>query len=96
MLEQYTIQMDHGTTSSRVYKARTPAFATLILAHGAGAPMDSPFMNVMARGLAAEGLRVARFEFPYMRSRREQGRSRPPSWLSGPISRGCSGMVRSK
>ncbi|MFL6199931.1 MAG: alpha/beta fold hydrolase [Thermoanaerobaculia bacterium] len=51
---------------------------TVVLAHGAGAPMDSPFMNTMARGLAAEGLRVARFEFPYMRARREEGRSRPP------------------
>jgi predicted alpha/beta-hydrolase family hydrolase len=50
---------------------------TLILAHGAGAPMDSPFMNTMARGLADQGVRVARFEFPYMRSRRD-GRRRPP------------------
>ena len=62
----------------------------VVLAHGAGAPMDSPFMNVMARGLAAEGLRAARFEFPYMRARREEGRNRPPdrepvlreAWLS--------------
>jgi predicted alpha/beta-hydrolase family hydrolase len=50
---------------------------TLILAHGAGAPMDSPFLNAMARGLAERGVRVARFEFPYMRGRRE-GRRRPP------------------
>ena len=34
---------------------------TVALAHGAGAPMDSPFMNAMARGLAEQGLRVARF-----------------------------------
>jgi uncharacterized protein len=47
--------------------------ATVALAHGAGAPMDSSFMNEMARGLAAHGLRVARFEFPYMRRRREGG-----------------------
>lgn len=45
---------------------------TIALAHGAGAPMDSTFMNVVARGLAARGLRVARFEFPYM-ARRRQG-----------------------
>ena len=51
---------------------------TVVLAHGAGAPMDSPFLNVMARGLAAEGLRVARFEFPYMRARREEKRNKPP------------------
>jgi predicted alpha/beta-hydrolase family hydrolase len=51
---------------------------TVVLAHGAGAPMDTPFMNAMARGLAACGLRVARFEFPYMRHRRETGESKPP------------------
>lgn len=50
----------------------------IVLAHGAGAPMDSPSLNTLAAGLAAEGLRVARFEFPYMRSRRTEGRQRPP------------------
>ena len=51
---------------------------TIALAHGAGAPMDSTFMNVMAAGLAERGLRVARFEFPYMTARRRQGRGGPP------------------
>jgi predicted alpha/beta-hydrolase family hydrolase len=50
----------------------------IALAHGAGAPMDSPFMNRMAAGLAAAGLRVARFEFPYMHRRRETGKGGPP------------------
>ena len=50
----------------------------LALAHGAGAPMDSTFMNAFARGLGEKGLRVVRFEFPYMRSRRETGKSKPP------------------
>jgi len=49
----------------------------IILAHGAGAPMDSPFMETMASGLASKGLFVVRFEFPYMRARRE-GKRRPP------------------
>ncbi len=51
---------------------------TLALAHGAGAPMDSPFMATFAAGLAAEGVRVARFEFPYMAARRHDGKKRPP------------------
>ena len=42
----------------------------LILAHGAGAAMDTPFMNAIADGLAAEGVRVMRFEFGYMAARR--------------------------
>jgi predicted alpha/beta-hydrolase family hydrolase len=50
---------------------------TLVLAHGAGAPMDSPFMVKMAAGLGAEGIRVARFEFPYMHARREGRRPGP-------------------
>jgi predicted alpha/beta-hydrolase family hydrolase len=53
------------------------ALATVVLAHGAGAPMDSPFMETFARGIAGAGFRVARFEFPYMAARRE-GRSPGP------------------
>jgi predicted alpha/beta-hydrolase family hydrolase len=56
--------------------ARAPL--TLVLAHGAGAPMDSTFMNAIAKGVASAGFRVARFEFPYMRARREEGRRGPP------------------
>ncbi|MEJ2119180.1 MAG: dienelactone hydrolase family protein [Alphaproteobacteria bacterium] len=54
------------------------AAMTVALAHGAGAPMDSPFMNAVAAGLADNGLRVARFEFPYMARRRSDGTKKPP------------------
>lgn len=54
------------------------ALSTLVLAHGAGAPMDSPFMATLARGVADRGIRVVRFEFPYMRARRDGGTRRPP------------------
>jgi len=50
------------------------AATTVVLAHGAGAPMNTPWMNTVARGLACDDVRVARFEFPYMRARRETGR----------------------
>lgn len=50
---------------------------TVLLAHGAGAGMDSPFLIDIARGLAASGLRVVRFEFPYMAARREGRRPAP-------------------
>jgi predicted alpha/beta-hydrolase family hydrolase len=43
---------------------------TLILAHGAGGAMDTPFMSRFARELAARAIRVVRFEFPYMAARR--------------------------
>lgn len=51
----------------------------MILAHGAGAPMDSDFMAEAAQALGASGHRVLRFEFPYMAARRgPEGRKRPP------------------
>ena len=51
---------------------------TVVMAHGAGAPMDTPFMTFFAEGLAAHGLRVGRFEFPYMALRRVTGQKKPP------------------
>ncbi len=54
------------------------AALTLVLAHGAGAAMDSPFMNVIAKGVAGEAFRVVRFEFPYMRRRRDMGKGGAP------------------
>ena len=51
---------------------------TIALAHGAGAPMDSPFMNRVSAGLSARGFRVVRFEFPYMAARRSGGKRGAP------------------
>lgn len=52
---------------------------TLLLAHGAGAPMDSDYMQTLAAALGGQGLAVVRFEFPYMQVRRENGRRSPPN-----------------
>ena len=49
-----------------------------VFSHGAGAAMDSDFMNTMARGLAERGIRVIRFEFEYMQMQRQTGKRRPP------------------
>jgi len=58
------------------------ADATVILAHGAGGPMDSPFLNAIADGIAAASIRVVRFEFPYMQERRTTGKKKPPNAAS--------------
>jgi uncharacterized protein len=50
----------------------------IALAHGAGAGMHTGFMETIAAGLAEQGFRVARFEFPYMAERDRTGRKRPP------------------
>lgn len=49
-----------------------------IFAHGAGADMDHEFMSQVAAGLASKGIRVVRFNFPYMVKRAEDGKRRPP------------------
>jgi predicted alpha/beta-hydrolase family hydrolase len=40
----------------------TDASRTIALAHGAGAGMESPFMEFFARGLGQSGYRIVRFE----------------------------------
>lgn len=67
------------TVSFLVDEPQTAPVAQLLLAHGAGAPMDSLFMNQLAAALAVRGVRVLRFEFPYMAERRSIGRKRPPN-----------------
>jgi predicted alpha/beta-hydrolase family hydrolase len=61
-----------GAVSAKVIEAKK-AKAVLVLAHGAGAGMDHPFMKNLAEGLAEEGVTTLRFNFPYM----EQKRGRP-------------------
>ena len=65
----------------RLIDGPTSAPATVLLAHGAGAPMDSPFLETIATGLAAQGWRVVRFEFPYMARQREGGSRGAPDRL---------------
>jgi predicted alpha/beta-hydrolase family hydrolase len=61
-----------------LYSGPEKAEATLLLAHGAGAPMDSDWMTTMVDKIAAHGIRVARFEFGYMATRRDGSGNRPP------------------
>jgi len=62
------LQLDGPSNASR----------TIVLAHGAGGGMDSPFMNFFAKGLAGREFQVARFEFPYMAAYRRTGEKKPP------------------
>jgi hypothetical protein len=54
------------------------AAARLLFAHGAGAGMETPFMETMARLLAERGIATLRFEFGYMAARRAGGPRKPP------------------
>jgi predicted alpha/beta-hydrolase family hydrolase len=65
-------------TTNFLFDGPEDARVTILLAHGAGAAMDSPSMTATAKALAAEGFRVARFEFGYMAARRDGHRKPPP------------------
>jgi predicted alpha/beta-hydrolase family hydrolase len=49
-----------------------------LFAHGAGADMNSEFISQVAEKLGEKGIRVVRFNFPYMIKRLEDGKRRPP------------------
>lgn len=65
-------------TTSFLTDGSTQATYTILLAHGAGAPMDSAAMTAAAKALADAGFRVARFEFQYMAHRRTSPGRKPP------------------
>lgn len=60
-----------GKTSGAVHRAVVPLGATLVLAHGAGAPRTHPFMIATADRLAAKGLDVVTFNFLYAEAARK-------------------------
>jgi predicted alpha/beta-hydrolase family hydrolase len=51
------------------YRAR-PDGPLLVLAHGAGAGEQHPWIQRVARRLATQGISVVTFDFPYMQARR--------------------------
>lgn len=61
---------DYQTTATLYEGAGLRLGATLLLAHGAGAPQTHPFMVRFAEGLSARGLDVATFNFLYTESKR--------------------------
>ncbi|MFC5788539.1 dienelactone hydrolase [Agromyces tardus] len=66
-----------GATVSGVAARPDGASATVVVAHGAGAGMEHPFMSGFTRALNDAGVATLRFNFPY----REAGRKfpdRPP------------------
>lgn len=71
--------LDNIATLPVLWDGPEEAQNLFIFAHGAGAPMDTDFMNFFAFELAKNNIRVLRFEFPYMALRREGHGKRPPN-----------------
>lgn len=67
--DSVTISVDEKIRVSGLMQRPTRAVACLVLAHGAGAGMDHPFMAAWARDLAAIKIATLRFQFPYMERR---------------------------
>jgi predicted alpha/beta-hydrolase family hydrolase len=66
-----SIQLETGATTALVYPAQGQTIErTLILAHGAGAGQQSPFIVGFANALAALGADVVTFNFLYTEHRR--------------------------
>ena len=76
------ISIDVGdTVVSAVYARPADTRATLVVAHGAGAGMEHPFLRGFTEALNDAGVATLRFNFPY----REAGRKfpdRPPAAIA--------------
>ena len=66
-------QVDDGPRVSARLELPRGARACYLMAHGAGAGMEHPFMRAVATGLAERGVATLRYQFPYM----ERGSRRP-------------------
>lgn len=73
-----TVKVNKGAMTNFLFDGPSDAKVTILLAHGAGAPMDSTSMTAATQALANAGFRVARFEFGYMAARRSSGDRKPP------------------
>jgi predicted alpha/beta-hydrolase family hydrolase len=70
--ERLSVTTPRGDVSA-AWAPATDAFATLVVAHGAGAGMDHPFIVGFARAVNDLGVATLRFNFPYI----EAGRRSP-------------------
>jgi len=72
-LEQTKIKLAKGGETSIVYglpsKFRDPS-TCLIIAHGAGGPMHTPFIRYFHTELVKQGFLTVKFNFPYMEARK--------------------------
>src|ERR1700750_3387311 len=71
--ERVPIKVSNTVRVSGLLQTPPRARACYVLAHGAGAGMNHPFMVEVARGLALRGVATLRYQFPYM----ERGTRRP-------------------
>ena len=69
-IEQLRFGVEGGGEVSALLVRPAKARWLLVLAHGAGAGMNHPFMEMLAGELADVGVATLRYQFPYMEERR--------------------------
>ena len=74
MSERFRLETPKGAVSAAWHDGGKRASA-LVVAHGAGAGMDHPFIEGFCEELADSGVSALRFNFPYL----EAGRKSPGS-----------------
>ena len=72
-LQPVSISVDDTQRVPGLLRVPPKARVCYVLAHGAGAGMEHPFMASVADGLAERGVATLRYQFPYM----ERGSKRP-------------------
>lgn len=72
-----TIEVGDAHIVSALLDAPRDASACFVVAHGAGAGMEHPFMAAVADGLSARGVASLRYQFPYMQAGSKRP-DRPP------------------
>ncbi len=75
--KRLTIDVNDTTQVSGLLEIPNGSKLCLVLAHGAGAGMEHPFMAAIAQDLAARDIATLRYQFPYM-ERGEKRTDAPP------------------
>jgi hypothetical protein len=95
--EQLRIEIENKASVSALLLRPPQARACYVFAHGAGAGMTHPSMEVIAAGLGERGIATLRFQFPYME--KASRRTDPPAIAHAAVraavaeaARSCAGL----
>lgn len=71
MTRRLTIDTQNGDVSGLFDTSTDPSFL-YVVAHGAGAGMEHPFLQALAENLVSRGAATLRYQFPYMEAKKNR------------------------
>lgn len=89
--KRVSIVVNDTTRVSGLFEQPRKSAVCMLLAHGAGAGMEHPFMHAIAADLAQSGMATLRYQFPYME--RHEGRPDAPPLCHATV-RAAASMAR--